>query len=175
MGDNAYLPNCTFEVKGLKLNGADAIPSETLVDFLTNTQYGLGFSSSKIGDLTKFRNYVVANGIFLSPMYDEQKSGADHIKDLLKMCNSSFVWSEGVLKVIPYGDSEVTGNGVTYTPNLTPIYDLTDSDFLDKEEPIKITRTSNADAYNHVKIEFLNRANEYNAEIAEVKDLANIS
>lgn len=174
LGDNASLGNHTFEVKGLLIHDQDAIPSAILEDFLINDQYGLGFPVDKLGDLSLFNDYVIANGLFISPMYDEQQAGADHIKELLKMCNSSPVWSEGVLKIIPYGDSVVTGNGYTYTPDLTPIYDLNDSDFIDTDEPIKITRTSNADAYNNVKIEFLNRANEYNPEIVEVKDLANI-
>jgi len=175
LGDNASLPNLTFEVKGMKLfNGIDSNPKELIYDFLTNDKYGIGFPSSKIGDLTVFNNYCLANNILLSPMFDEQKGGNDHIQDFLKTTNSSFVWSEGKLKIIPYGDSTATANGVTYTPNLSPVYDLTDNDFVDLDEPIKVTRTANADAFNHIKIEFLNRANSYNAEIAEAKDLANI-
>lgn len=175
LGDNAQLPNLNFEVKGLKLfNTTDSNPKEIVTDFLTNDKYGVGFPVSKIGDLTDFNNYCLSNGILLSPMFDEQKAGAEHLVDLLRSCNSSFVWSEGKLKIIPYGDSTSTGNGVTYTPNLTPIYDLTDDDFIDFDEPIRISRSANADAYNHIKVEFINRSNDYNAEIAEVKDLANI-
>jgi hypothetical protein len=36
--------------------------------------------------------------------------------------------SEGKLKIVPYGDQTVLGNGVTYTPP-APIYDLTRDDF----------------------------------------------
>jgi hypothetical protein len=174
LGDSASMSQMNFEVRGLKIYNEDAIPYEIIKDFLTNENYGLGFPTDKIGDMTQFLNYTMANGIFISPMFDEQQSGADHLSNTLKMCNASPVWSEGLLKIIPYGDSVVTGNGYTYAPDLTPIYDLDDSDFIDTEEPIKITRSSNADAYNDVKIEFLNRSNDYNSEIAESKDLANI-
>lgn len=175
LGDSASLPNLTFEVKGLKLfNATDANPKEVVLDFLTNANYGAGFPVSKMGDLTQYNNYCLANNLLMSPMFDEQKPANEHIADFLKATNSAFVWSEGKLKIIPYGDTVATGNGVTYTPNTTPVYDLTDEDFLDIEEPIKVKRSTNADAYNHVKIEFLNRNNAYNAEIAESKDLANI-
>lgn len=175
LGDNASLPNMTFEVKGMKLyNTTDANPKDIIYDFMTNDKYGIGFPSSKIGDLTVFNTYCLANNILLSPMFDEQKGGNEHIEDFLKATNSSFVWSEGKLKIIPYGDAEAVANGFRFVPNLTPIYDLTDKDFLNIDEPIRVTRSANADAFNHIKIEFLNRANQYNAEIAEAKDLANI-
>jgi hypothetical protein len=71
----------------------------------------------------------------------------------------------------------VTGNGVTYTPAITPVYDMTDDDFLANgaASPIVIRRKPTADAYNQVQVEFRNRANEYNLEPAEAKDLGNIS
>lgn len=175
LGDNASLPNLTYEVKGLKLyNSTDANPKEVIYDFLTNVNYGAGFPASKIGDLTQYNNYCLANNLLMSPMFDEQKAANEHIEDFLKATNSAFIWSEGVLKIVPYGDSVSTANGVTFTPNTTPVYDLTDDDYIDIDEPIKVTRSTNADAYNHIKIEFLNRSNAYNAEIAESKDLANI-
>lgn len=175
LGDNASLPNLTYEVKGLKLyNSTDANPKEVIYDFLTNVNYGAGFPASKIGDLTQYNNYCLANNLLMSPMFDEQKAANEHIEDFLKATNSAFIWSEGVLKIVPYGDSVATANGVTFTPNTTPVYDLTDDDYIDIDEPIKVTRSTNADAYNHIKIEFLNRSNAYNAEIAESKDLANI-
>lgn len=175
LGDSASLPNLSYEVKGLKLfDSTDANPKEVVYDFLTNANYGAGFPASKIGDLTQYNNYCLANNLLMSPMFDEQKPANEHIEDFLKATNSAFIWSEGVLKIVPYGDSVATANGVTFTPNTTPAYDLTDDDFIDIDEPIKVTRSTNADAYNHIKIEFLNRANAYNAEIAESKDLANI-
>ncbi|MEI8325524.1 MAG: phage tail protein, partial [Betaproteobacteria bacterium] len=90
------------------------------------------------------------------------------------LTNTAPVWSGGKLKMIPYGDVTLTANGATYTPNTTPIYDLTDDDYLGGGDPIKVSRKPQADAYNHIRIEFVNRANLYNVEIAEAKDSANI-
>lgn len=41
----------------------------------------------------------------------------------------------------------------------------TENDFLDDDEPIKCTRSDQADIYNSVKIEYKNRANDYNIEV----------
>ena len=87
------------------------------------------------------------------------------------------MWSEGALKIVPYGDDTISGNGATYTPNLTPIYDLNDDDYIVSgpgEDPVNCERKTPADAYNQVQVEYLNRANAYNVEISEAKDQANI-
>ena len=61
-------------------------------------------------------------------------------------------------------------------PNLTPVYDLTDDDFIvsGAEDPLRVERKTNADAYNQIQVEYLDRANDYNIAVAEVKDQANI-
>lgn len=179
LGSNGSLPNLSFELTArLPYGGAisDANPSDIVYDYLSNANYGVGFAASKIASLTQFSNYCVANNIFLSPFLTDQSDAASHLTDILMQCNTAPVWSEGVLKFIPYGDTAATANAVTYTPSITPAYDLTDSDFLDNgsDGPIECTRKQNSDAYNHVQIEFKNRANSYNNEIAEAKDQANI-
>ena len=73
-----------------------------------------------LGDLTQYSNYCVANGIFLSPVLDAQKSASDWIQEILDVTNSAAVWSEGVLKIIPYGDTAAVGNGATFLPNTLP-------------------------------------------------------
>ena len=74
------------------------------------------------------------------------------------------------------GVSFLSGNGATYIPNLTPLYDLSDDDFIvsGAEDPVRVERKTNADAYNQVQIEYLDRANDYNIAVAEAKDQANI-
>ena len=47
-----------------------------------------------------------------------------------KATNSAFVWSSGTLTLVPYGDTDITANGYTYTAPSSPLYDLTDDDFL---------------------------------------------
>ena len=125
-----------------------------------------------MGDLTQYSNYCVANGIFLSPVLDAQKSAADWIQEILDVTNSAAVWSEGVLKIVPYGDTTAVGNGATFLPSTSPVYDLSSNDFL---SPITVKRPSIADVMNSVSVEFLNRANDYNVEIAEDKDDAMIA
>ncbi|MBF0186157.1 MAG: phage tail protein, partial [Magnetococcales bacterium] len=98
------------------------------------------------------------------------------IARLMKITNSEVYFSEGVLKVTPLGDALVTGNGVTFTPNLTPVYELTEDDFIvsGQEDPVTVTRKPSVDVYNHVKVEFLNASNQFNTEVAEAKDMVSI-
>jgi hypothetical protein len=177
---NAEVDNHTFEVDAkLQFGGGvvDAEPSAIVQDLLTNAQYGAAFPAGSLGDLSSYANYCRAMGLFISPALTQQQEAREHIKTITDMTNSACVWSEGQLKIIPYGDEAITGNGATYTPNLTPIYDLTDDDFIvggDGEDPVKCRRRTPADAFNQVQVEYLNRANGYNLEIVEAKDQANI-
>ena len=153
----------------------DADPAEIVPDFLTNTIDGAGFPPALLADLTAYSDYCVAAGLLISPAFTEQKAAADHLKDILKMTNSQAVPSQGLLKIIPYADAPVSGNGRTYTPDMTPQYYLTDDDFLSKgDDPVTGSRITTADAFNHVQIEFVNRNKDYNIEIAEAKDQADI-
>jgi len=180
MGDNATLPNWSFEIYGLLPFAGETIPEANpaaiIPDILSNPYYGAGLAASKVADLTQFNNYCVANGFFLSPAFQEQKEAREHLADLLKLVNSEVFWSEGKLNIVPMGDEEVTGNGVTYIPNLTPALDLNLNHFLfsEGEEPVQMTRKSIAECYNSVSVEYLNRDNAYNTAIAEAKDLAAI-
>lgn len=179
LDDQAGLPNHTFEVNGLAQYGegiVDANPKDVLQTVLTNANFGMGFDPSSIGDLTQFSNYCIANGIFISPAYTEQETAHDVVDRLSQIGNAGFVWSEDKLKVVPYADESVTGNGVTFTPNLTPLYDLGDDDYLGSasDDPVSATRTTQADAFNQLTVKFYNRANAYAEEPAEFKDQANI-
>lgn len=186
LGDSANMPNLSFEVRGPKALGLleigqpeilDARPDTVLVDMLTDPLSGVGFDGTKIAGLTNYRDYTQAAGFFLSPALTEQSTAADHIKNLMAMTNSDTVWSEGKLKVVPYGDSEITGHGITWTPDVTPLFDLTDDDFIAgaEDDIVRVNRKRPADAFNRVQIEFKNRAMEYNTDIGEAKDQANIA
>lgn len=152
----------------------DANPKDIIADILTNEIYGAGFPEENIDDLTDFSNFCIANNVFLSPVYDSQSEAQECLTDIANITNAAFIWTQGKLKLIPLGDEEVSGNGKTWTPDLTPVYDLTVDDFIGDDEPITCTRSQQADVHNSVKIEFLNRANDYNVEIVEAQDLANI-
>ncbi|MBV9146025.1 MAG: phage tail protein, partial [Acidobacteria bacterium] len=180
LGSSGSLPNYSFEILGLLPFGGgitDAEPGAIVNDLLTNPFYGVGWSSGLIGDYSNFSNYCKANGLFFSPVFDAQQDAASQIDDLIDLANGAAIWSEGVVKIKSYGDTSTVGNGATFTPNTTPVYDLNDSSFISKgkADPVQIVRKSRADTFNNVKIEFVNRANSYNVEIAEDKDDANIS
>lgn len=154
----------------------DVSPADVVTDILSNSRYGAGYPVSKIGALTNFRDYTIAANLLVSPCYRDQRSTQEIIKELAMVGNSGLVHSEGVLKIIPYGDEELTANGVAWTPDLTVQYDLDDDDFQpdEGEDPVLCTRSSPADAYNHVRVKFSNRENAYAVEIAEAKDQADI-
>lgn len=181
LGSSETLPNHTFDVGGqLMFSPASGIyganPKNVVVDILTNAYYGAGFPSSKIGDLTTYSNFCVASGLFLSPAYTDQKATQEMITDLMQVTNSGVYFSEGLLKIVPLSDTDVSGNGATYTAPNTPVYSLTDDDFIvtSGSAPVKMTRTGSADAYNQIQIEFLNSENQYNIEIAEARDQASV-
>lgn len=174
LGTGAQIPNHTFEIQGLNIIGGgnpDANPKDIIPAILTAQQYGVGFAAGQVGSLAAYGTYCQAAGLFVSPTYTSQRAAADVIQELCDATNAAPVWSGGVLNIIPYGDTAITGNGTTFTPNLTPAYDLTDDDYSDNGgPPVLITRSTPADAYNRVQVEFKNRANQYNTEVVSVED-----
>jgi hypothetical protein len=179
LGDSATLSNHSFEIDfEIQLGGGvpDADPKDILTDFLTSASHGVpGWGAGLIGDLSDWSLYCRANNLLLSPVLESQAAANTIITEWCLATNSAPFWSEGVLKVRPYGDTAATGNGVTWTPNLTPIYDLTEDDFEASDTgPVVLDIVDQSDAYNIVQLEFLDRANQYNVGIATASDLANI-
>ena len=181
-GSTGTLKNHTWEVRGLLPFNAptivDANPADIVKTMLTDAMEGVGFPSGSLGDFTtagQFSTWCVSNGLFLSGCFDQQKAARQIIAEVAAAVNCDFVWSSGLLKPVSYGDATVTGNGATFTPNLTPVYNLTDDDFISSgKDPITITRSANADAHNWTRVKFKDRLHDYNDAIAEAKDSANI-
>lgn len=179
LGGQASLPLLSFEVKGKRVYGygvLDAQPKEVVADLLIDAVVGAGWPSANIASLDGYRDYCAANAFFISPALVEQRDAASILSDILMATNSAPVWSEGKLKVIPFGDAAASSAYGSWTPSLVAQYDLTDDDFLHAsgEDPVQIQRKTSADAYNHVQVEYTDRANEYNPGVAEAKDQANI-
>jgi hypothetical protein len=177
LGNSDALPNFTLEIEGLNIVSGllDANPADIITQIITNTKFGLVPSFPL--DVADYTNYCLASNFLLSPAFTEQKALADHIQSILDQSNSTCIWHDATtLKIVPFGDTAVTGNGVTWTPNVTPLYDLTDDDFLgDKTtDPIRVRRKSPANAENDVKVEFFDRANDYNINVANVYDQGSI-
>jgi hypothetical protein len=165
----------------------DADPTLSLVDFLSNSRYGCGFPAQYIGSLTSLQNYAYANGLFISPVVSGSQPANGYLGDFATGMNGEFVWSSGLLTFSPYGDTSVTGNGKTYTPP-TVEYSLGDDDFLPNEgtssigvsaftsdDPVVCVRKRQSDAYNDVKVEYVDRGNGYNPAIVEAQDDAAIN
>ena len=176
LGSSPNVPNFNFEIAGLFQYAPtasppiiDADPSAIFADLLTSTTHGLGFQY--LGDLSLYHDYCVANGIFLSLKVDQQTTMNEILTRFLQITNSNTAWSEGKLTVIPYGDETVTGNGVTYTPATTVQKYFQDSDYI---KPVQVTRKPLSDLYNVIRVEYVNRANNYNTSVAEAKDQADI-
>jgi hypothetical protein len=172
LGDSPDLPNCSFEIigPGSQWNGEtliapDTLPSFIIFDLLTNPQYGAGFPASSFatgwGD--SIDAYCNAVELYISASFDSQRSAADIVKELCLICNAAPVWTGVALKVLPLCDAPVSG----FTPNVTPVADITESDIL---EPIQITRTTPTDAYNSQQVEYLDRSHDYNPTIVEARN-----
>jgi len=180
-------PNHSFEVVRTTgfgpittATGKDADPSLVVADFFQNTRTGVPLwpQTGLLGDLTAYQDYCLASGLVLSPIIDQERSASDFLKEVLLATNSTCVWSEGVLKFIPYGDTALTGNGKTYTPPSAPIYALNDDDFIvdnPGDPPLMVDIEDQSDAYNLVQLEYLDRTNQYNMAIALASDAANIA
>jgi hypothetical protein len=170
-----------FEQNYLGVGVPDANPADIVEDLLTNVIYGANFPSALLYDLTDFRDYCAAAGLFASPAVSSQQPGRDHLNELYEISNTAAVWSDGVLKHKPYGDIPLTGNGHSYTPDTTPLYNLGDNDFLPMGssldagdqgdevqegslDPIIIHRTEISKAYNQVTVRFADRAYDYNPD-----------
>jgi hypothetical protein len=213
LGSSAALDSLSIEIYGTYnnsgANGADADPALIIQDFLTNAQYGVGFPAASIDAATllgsngdgSYQTYCKAAGLAISPALIDQEAANSILTRWLQLTNTAAVWSSGVLKFIPYGDSQITGTthtGVTVTfgvtpntnisfatqnpssstgsatfvPNLTPIYNLTDDDFIhdDDKDPVQIQRTDPYAAYNMQILEIFQRTNYYDATPITVFD-----
>ncbi|MCU4628255.1 fibronectin type III domain-containing protein [Acinetobacter variabilis] len=176
LGGSASLSNHNFEVISditFSETIQDANPADVIEDFITNPRYGAS-PSLQMADLSEFRTYCTATNLLISPALTEQREAFEIINEIVEAVNCAVVPSPDGLKIRSYGDSVVSGNGVTFTPNLEPVYHLTDDDFLGEDQPVRVRRSRDTDAYNHCQIEYVNRFNQYNTETVEAKDQANI-
>ncbi len=185
LGSSPNLPSLAFDVHGLLvgtglINPWDANPALVIQDLLINPQYGVGFPAASIDATTllggsggsSYQAYCTASYLALSPVLSNQESANSIITRWLKLTNAAAVWSGGKLKVVPYGDGSVTYSGVTFVPNVTPLYDLTDDDlvFEADRDPVEMVRSDPFTAKNLVTLEILDRNNSYDATPIQVWD-----
>ncbi len=198
LGSSPNVDNHNFEIRGLHYgtgaNGQDADPAQCIMELLTNPQWGAGFPASSI-DMTSLGlgsyiaggsgsavnygraaaslgAYCQALGICFSPNLSSVETASSILQRWCKLTNCAAVWSGASLKFIPFGDATVAGNGVTFTPNVSPVYDLSDDDFIGdgSADPVEVTRSDVVDAKNVVRVEISDRANAYNLTPVESRD-----
>ncbi len=179
LGSDATVSNHSFEVSTPweVVASGDANPAAIAQDLLTNARYGANFPASRAGSYAAWSNYALAQNLLMSPALVQQKPAAEWLQYLLSLSNTDVTWSQGMLKFVPLGDASCAANGASFSPTITPVYDLTDDHFLvgsGDDDPLKIERRANDDTYNHVRLEYSNRNNQYNLEVAEAKDAADI-
>jgi hypothetical protein len=194
LGPSPALPNLGAEVTGAKAGTAgpnfpaDAGAGDAVTYVLTDSQRGANFPAANLdvltaGSGTSYGDYCQAAGLAVSFALDGQMRMAEWAAGFAKLTNTAIVWSGDLLKLIPYGDVALNGNGAAWTPNLVPVYSLTDDHFLPwhekpdgsgpeegQEDPILLTRTSPARASNWVTIEYLDRSNAYTSTPLPVYD-----
>lgn len=186
LGSSAQLGNHSFEVFGLHAYSVsddipDADPSLVVETILTDPHCGLT-NFPWLGDFTDYQDYCLAAGLLISPSYETQQATNTMLSDIALATNSEVLWSNGEFKIIPYGDEEITGNGKTYTP--PPFrYDLDDDDFTidggagansGPSSPIIVSRKRPSDILNVIRLECVDRGNQYNTLVVEAKDQAAI-
>ena len=188
LGQSASLPSYNYELIGLVPFGGgiiDAHPCDALEVILTDTLCGVGFPAANI-DTSWLRAtaaatgpnayaYWASNGYFISICLNTQQPAADALRQVIETGNVAAVWSDGLLKLIPYGDTTTVGNGYTYTPPTTPVVTLTWDNLLppsDKrtgestsDDPLQGTVRAPQDCMNYVQVQWTNRANSYNNEL----------
>ena len=194
LGDNASIGNHNFEIVGLLagtgVNGVDADPAQVIADFLTNPQYGAGFDPASLDAPTLFgasgdaslQTYCRALGIAFSPALNSQQQASSVLTRWLQIVNCAAVWSGGRLRFIPYADTPVASGSHaatsdSFAPNVTPIYDLGDADFVDEKDDKDPLQAARADPWSLPtiqRVECLSRANEYASVPVEARDQSQI-
>lgn len=181
LGSGAQVENHMFEVVGplayhLGETVPDVDPALMLRSLLTDLQGGAGFPADRLADWSAWSDYCVAAGLLVSPALDQQVSAADVIRTAARLTNAAPVWTGGQLKMVPYADGAESGNGRTFTPDLTPAYDLDDECYVPQPDspPVRCALKSPAERKNHHRVECLERDQGYSPSIAEAKDTADI-
>ena len=191
LGDSASVPDYGFELQRLggftntfvapgwtnpvthgNTPGTDVSLADVIPDFLTNTIYGMGFASADIGDLTAFRAYQSAQGLYFSPYLSNQEKATEVLDRSAGLANSWIFWSGTEIEFVPLGDSAISGNGFTYTPDLAAAYGLGLADFVVSkgEAPVEVDRQDPADCYNRTTLEICDRTRGYISSPVEYKD-----
>ena len=136
-----------------------------------------------VGD-SSFQTYCQAVGFGFSIVMDSTEQASSILDRWMKLLATAVVWTGTSLKFIPYWDTPTQANpsfdygneqGLQpkyFVPNTTPLFSLDDDDFVQTkdQDPITYERIDTADVYNTVRLDFKDRTNLWNDNVAEAKD-----
>jgi hypothetical protein len=177
----------------------DADPALFVDYFLTDPTAGVGFPSSYIDYTTlntssdgfnslvgdaALSTYCQAVGLGWSIALNNSEPASSILDRWMKNLVVATVWTGSKLKFIPYADSKVSLNPgydtekadvalKYYTPAIQPLFNLNDDDFLRPEgddDPVIVTRVDPFEVKNVVRVNFRDRYNYFNDNVAESKD-----
>jgi hypothetical protein len=169
LGTSSDQPNLSFEVLGERIiaGADDALPSDVISDIVSDPLNGLGLSGV-LADMSDYSTWCAAMGLTVSVAATSQRAARDYLTELLSATLAEPVWSNGQLKLVPYGDEPVGA----WTPNTTPVYDITESDLL--EAPVE-RRKQPSEATNRIILNFTSRAKDYNTSTVTRDDLSAVT
>lgn len=170
--DTLSAPGWTNPATGGNTAGKDCSLADIIPDFLTNPSYGLGLAATDIGNVAFFRSYQDAQGLYFSPLLTSQEKATAILDRWAKLANSWIFWDGTQIRFVPLGDSALSANGATYTPDLAAAYALGPADFVAKkgETPVEVTRADPADCFNRTRLEIADRVRSYVSNPIEWKD-----
>lgn len=182
LGDSATPPNHMVEVVAplayhLGSTVPDVDPALFIRELLLDQRAGAAFPGQYLGDFKAWSDYCVSAGLLISPALTQQTSAAEVIKQAADLTCAAISTTGGKLQIIPRADAAESGNGRTYTPNLTPVYDLDDECYVPSgagQSPVKYRLKSSATRYNVWSLEYNNRDNAYANEPVDAIDEADI-
>jgi len=121
---------------------------------------------------SSYQNDCRALSLAFSPALINQEAANSILARWLQLTNTAAVWSGGKLKFIPYGDSSLTGGGRTFVPNVAPLYNLADDDFVheDGKDPLEVERSDPYASFNWQRLNAAQRWDNYNAMPVDVWD-----
>ena len=139
--------------------------------------HAIQLNYASVGTMVNYQNFTIANGLWISPAYDQYSPCSTNIDDIALATYSEVIVSSGVLQMIPRGTVGITANGKTYSPVNTALFSLTVDDFMansasNQGDPVVLTRKRKSDQINDLKLEVLDRANQYAPAIVHYVDQA---
>lgn len=171
LGNSTSVPNHAVEVAGFGAyrygsSQPDCNTAEFIAWVLTAGDFGAGVPAERL-DVKAWIDYVAAAGLLSSPALTTQTKASDLLKRACDLTNTVAVPSYDRIKLLPLCDVEVTGNGVTYTPDNTFRFDI-NADWIIGD--VELTRKQKSDRFNHFRVEYRDRGAYYAPAIAEAMD-----